>query len=70
MIDLNDVDKAVLEFIDGTMETIHVTDVVREHLGTRSIMWIEGYSVNVVGPKPNPITVFPWHNIKTFRPLA
>lgn len=67
MINLEDLDRAVLTFIDDTHETIVVEDIIVDTNGHPR--WIEGYAVNVVGRMPNPTTLYPWHAIKYLRPL-
>ena len=67
MIDFEKTSKAVLTFLDGEYETIRVTGVVFNVDGLP--MWFEGYPVNVIGPKPNPITVYPWSALRSVRPL-
>lgn len=68
MVDWKDVDKAVLSFLDGGYETIKVTSFVIDTDGRP--MWLEGYPTNVVGPTPNPITVYPWSALRSVRPVT
>lgn len=70
MLNLNELDRVHLEFIGDNMtgnKNIVVTDVVFNTNGEP--MWVEGYSINVVGKKPEPVTIFPWSSIKLMRPL-
>ena len=70
MLNLNALDRVTLAFIgDGISNHVNivVTDVVYKVDGEP--LWIEGYSINTVGKKPNPTTIYPWTAIKSIRPL-
>ena len=56
-----------LTFLDGSTEQVVVQEIVIDVNGHP--LWLEGYSSNVIGQKPNPTAVYPWNSIRRLYPM-